>query len=166
MAHTTGRLTGVVGRPGSGLESAQIWLGDCHVSPNPISTFLSFWYVGLLVHVGRLIHVMPRVALWLVPLPWTEECVSLLMGCVFCLISPTYKYLSTLVEIVSNKLLLLDCCSSFMHLCRIWRPNLVLKSLRHLANLLCAQVLPCASYLGTRQTESLWCALFVPCVFL
>jgi hypothetical protein len=36
-------------------------------------------------------------------LPWIEECVSLLLKCVFCLISPAYIYLPTLVEIVSNK---------------------------------------------------------------
>ena len=36
-------------------------------------------------------------------LPWIEECVFLLLRCVFCLVRPTYKYLPTLVKIVSNK---------------------------------------------------------------
>ena len=36
-------------------------------------------------------------------LPWIEECVSLLLKCVFCLISPTYKYVPTLVEMVGIK---------------------------------------------------------------
>ena len=36
-------------------------------------------------------------------LPWIEECVSMLLKCVFTLISPAYKYLPTLVEMVSNK---------------------------------------------------------------
>ena len=36
-------------------------------------------------------------------LPWIEECVSMLLKCVFTLISPAYKYLPALVEIVSNK---------------------------------------------------------------
>ena len=35
--------------------------------------------------------------------PWIEECVSLLMGCLFYLISLAYKYLPPLVEMVSNK---------------------------------------------------------------
>ena len=35
-------------------------------------------------------------------LPWIE-CVSLLMKCVLSLKSPAYKYLATLVEMVSNK---------------------------------------------------------------
>ena len=36
-------------------------------------------------------------------LPWIEECVSMLLKCVFTLISHAYKYLPTLVERVSNK---------------------------------------------------------------
>ena len=36
-------------------------------------------------------------------LPWIEECVSMLLKCVFTLISPTYKYLPTLMEMVSNQ---------------------------------------------------------------
>ena len=36
-------------------------------------------------------------------LPWIEECVSMLLMCVFTLVSPAYKYLPTLVEMVSNK---------------------------------------------------------------
>ena len=35
--------------------------------------------------------------------PWIVECVSLLLKCVFCLISPAYKYLPTLMEVVGNK---------------------------------------------------------------
>ena len=35
--------------------------------------------------------------------PWIEECVFLLLRCVFSLISPAYKYLPTLIEMVSNK---------------------------------------------------------------
>ena len=36
-------------------------------------------------------------------LPWIEECVSMLLKCVFTLISPAYKYLPTLMEMVSNQ---------------------------------------------------------------
>ena len=36
-------------------------------------------------------------------LPWIEECVSMLLKYVFTLISPAYKYLPTLVEMVSSK---------------------------------------------------------------
>ena len=36
-------------------------------------------------------------------LPWIEECVSLLLKCVFSFNPPAYKYSPTLVEIVSNK---------------------------------------------------------------
>ena len=36
-------------------------------------------------------------------LPWIEECDSMLLKCVFSLISLAYKYLPTLVEMVSNK---------------------------------------------------------------
>ena len=35
--------------------------------------------------------------------PWIEECVSLLLKCVFSFNPPAYKYSPTLVEIVSNK---------------------------------------------------------------
>ena len=36
-------------------------------------------------------------------LPWIEECVSLLLKCVFSFNPPAYKYSTTLVEMVSNK---------------------------------------------------------------
>jgi len=47
---------------------------------------------------------------------------SLLLRCVFYLISPAYKYLPTLVKMVNNKSLQLCWCSYFMCLCRnLWR---------------------------------------------
>jgi hypothetical protein len=39
--------------------------------------------------------------------PWIEEYVFMLLKCVFCLVTLAYKYLPTLIEMVSNKLLLL-----------------------------------------------------------
>ena len=38
-------------------------------------------------------------------LPWIEECFFMLLKCGFSLNLPAYKYLLTLVEMVSNKLL-------------------------------------------------------------
>ena len=46
---------------------------------------------------------------------------SLLLRCVFYLISPAYKYLPTLVEMVSNEPLPVGWCSHSMYLCRnLW----------------------------------------------
>ena len=48
------------------------------------------------------------------------ECVSLLHKVCFFINIPAYNYSPTLVEIVSNKPLPLDWCSSFIYLCRTW----------------------------------------------
>ena len=53
-------------------------------------------------------------------LPWIVECVSLPLRCVFYLISPAYKYLPTLMKMVSNRPIPLYWYLHFMCLYRNW----------------------------------------------
>ena len=73
--------------PLSLLQVSKLWVCRFLAACGPINPCEAEWHTL----IGR--HL----------LPWIEECVSLLLKCVFCLISPTYKYLSTLMEMVSNK---------------------------------------------------------------
>ena len=60
------RPTTVVGRLPGGPHQPPLALAGRHVSPNHCSTCLDLWYVGLVLHVGPLIHVSLNSALWLV----------------------------------------------------------------------------------------------------
>ena len=57
MAPVGSRLTRVVGRLAVGPNHIQPSLVAFHMFSYPFSTCLSFWYVGLVLHVGSLIHV-------------------------------------------------------------------------------------------------------------
>ena len=119
------RPTMLIGRGPTRPHCLQLPLVGRHVSLYPYCTCLSFGFVGFLLHVGPWIHVRLNGALWLVdffclglrsvfPCSWS-------VFSVFTLISPAYKYLATLVEMVRNKSLPLCWCLHFMSLCRNWR---------------------------------------------
>ena len=104
---TVARLTTAfcLGRARWAPQAGTGWLGVCLDSLTP--------------NVGPPIRLIGQKG---VVLDW-GLCVLTLEVC-FSLITPAYKYLPTLLEIVSNKPLPLGWSSSFMHLCRIWWPKI------------------------------------------
>ena len=101
-----------------GCHHLTLWQGDFQEGPQVSNACASPVVIRLHVFVGPLIHVMLNDAFWLVNtfLPWIEG----FLRCVFSLNWPSYKYLPTLMEMVSNKPLPLDWCLSFIYLCRTW----------------------------------------------
>ena len=116
-AHGPGRTTRVVGRPAHGANCPQLRLSGCPGLPCPNACVMAYPKLNSFGLWACFDPIEPKSCYvsGLHLLPWFVECVSLLLWCVFSLNSPAYKYLPTLVEMVSIRLLPLGWCLYFVY---------------------------------------------------